>query len=710
MSVELDRQPTRKYDSQATKVEEEDDSDEKTSETHSNAPRFSFSHASHSDNPYSSNRRETRIPKYTTASPVQAAQPELKEVYGEIPWHCGEPQRYGTPKKGDSWQKCRKLAEKYDTEMCDAWKEEVDKLLIFAGLFSATVTAFVAESYKWLSEDPGDSSLQLIAFIANSSSSLPDIPQYLLPQPFKVSPADVRINTVWFLSLTLALTAVLIGTLCLQWLREYQRDPALPHKDAVALRQMRYEGLLYWRVPEILSLLPILLQLSLILFFFGLLDLLWTRHNFVAACVTVSVGIVMLFLAITTTLPALQHAFTTDKFLRVHQCPYKSPQSWLFYRAGHIIFYIINLFELPWSKFDSTRFHRLLKSAGDLNWMTFDMRWRQFRDATEVIRGTPRMFKDSDDVIHGLQWINATFTQSVDAVYPVYHSLADLDISTACQTISGFYINGQIDNSTFRVMLDDRFSPTDCQKRDIISAYYLHLHQETHPVLKFSYMESVIRIINSQDVPQPFYDWLSEILQDLVSTTPSSSTSTLSLAALDPEIIVQILICIKKLLPLKYGLQAHDIVVAWGLLHHLLSPVLIASQDDRGGIGINVHLDHLRLACGMFEEFEEWITQGREIDRAERVSFCAEGMLTLFPPSVNLSWLEDICPEMYKAASLVRALEAQLVVLGGAEALILRDRWWSEYWKIYSPKEWENLRKAFERIAITITEDNDDEH
>lgn len=202
------------------------------------------------------------------------------------------------------------------------------------------MTAFVIESYKWLQEDTDDISLQLLAFIAaqvaNSSSTA--LPSALIPQPFSVSASEVRINSVWFLSLTLALTTVLIGILCLQWLREFQRDAALSHKDAVALRQMRYEGLLHWRVPDILSLLPILLSTSLVLFFFGLLELLWTRNKVVAVFITAAVGVAMMFLGVTTALPAVQYVTTRDPHLRVYQCPYKSPQSWIFLPGRFNIF------------------------------------------------------------------------------------------------------------------------------------------------------------------------------------------------------------------------------------------------------------------------------------------------------------------------------------------------------------------------------------
>ncbi|KAF8960793.1 hypothetical protein BDZ97DRAFT_1905772 [Flammula alnicola] len=699
MSTDLERNPIR-LDSDATRVKlDEEDIAQAYSIRCSNEklPPFSFNQASTPDKPYNpvmavnvrhasillllsiqAPRRQSRVPNLKGASPIPGSQLEFQEQFGDIPWHCGDPHRYGAPKKGDSWQKCHELTEKYDNELCDAWKDEVDKLLIFAGLFSATLTAFTVESYKWLQEDSVEASVRLLAFVASQiNNSTVSIPPNLLQPPFSVTSSQVRINAAWFLSLTLSLSTVLIGILCLQWLREYQRDAALPHKDAVALRQMRYEGLLHWRVPEILTVLPVLLQTSLVLFFFGLLELLWSRNTAVAACITAAVGVVMLFLVATTALPAIQHAFAKDPHLRVHQCPYKSPQSWIFYRMGHTFLMLFNSLDLSWSILEeSARFLRLLKSTGDLNWLTFDMRWRQLRDAQEVVRGTAKKLGDWDDIVHGLQWIDATFSQSVEAVYPIYHGLADLEVSAAATTVAGFYIDGQIDNATLRVMLDDLFSPTEPQKRDILSAYYLHLHQDTHPVLKVSYIETVIRILNSQDVPRPFYDWLSEILQELASASPSSTQSNSTHSLLNPEINVQVLLCVNNIISRRHGLQTLDVVVAWALLRRLLAPSFITAQED-SGVAVNVNVNHLKLACSLFEEFEQWIACGKEIERWERVKLCAEGMMTVFNPLPNLSWLQSICPEMTKAMSLVRALEVHLATLGGPSAVLLRERCFS---------------------------------
>ncbi|EDQ98723.1 uncharacterized protein LACBIDRAFT_296820 [Laccaria bicolor S238N-H82] len=350
-------------------------------------PRFSCDQASLADNPYdyASSKRSTPSKPHSPFPPSQA---EIQEQTGEKPWRSGDTRRYDMPKNGDGWQN-NAMAEKYDNEMCDAWKDE-------AGLFSGAVTAFTTQSYHFIATQ-----------LANSTNPLP--PSLAIPE-FTVTQAQIRINVVWFLSLTVSLTTVLVGILCLQWLREFQRDAALPHKDAVALPQMRYEGLIQWHVPDILSILPLLLlQLSLVFFFIGILDLLWSLNTHVAACVSAAVGLVILFLIATTALPTLQHALTKDKHPRVAQCPYKSPQSWLFYSAGHWFFWLISSFNPPWSAFDSTRFHRLLKSSDDNSWLAYDMRWRNLRDAEAVSWGTPKTTRDSDDVVHGLHWINNTF-------------------------------------------------------------------------------------------------------------------------------------------------------------------------------------------------------------------------------------------------------------------------------------------------------------
>ncbi|KAK1231357.1 hypothetical protein PQX77_005538, partial [Marasmius sp. AFHP31] len=53
-----------------------------------------------------------------------------------------------------------------DDEMAAGWKEDIDTLLVFTGLFSAVVTAFTIESYQWLSESPEDVTISLLTRIS----------------------------------------------------------------------------------------------------------------------------------------------------------------------------------------------------------------------------------------------------------------------------------------------------------------------------------------------------------------------------------------------------------------------------------------------------------------------------------------------------------------------------------------------------------------
>ncbi|EJD34682.1 hypothetical protein AURDEDRAFT_31197, partial [Auricularia subglabra TFB-10046 SS5] len=146
--------------------------------------------------------------------------------------------------------------------------------------------------------------------------------------------AAARINVYWFLALTLSLTAALVGILCKQWVREYERDVGRSHEQALGVRQMKFEGLDSWRVGEIVSSVPLLLQLALALFMIGILELLWRLHSTVAATVTVVAGLTLLFYSATSFLPLIQfldmHFRPLGFYARMRsQCPYKSPQAWL---------------------------------------------------------------------------------------------------------------------------------------------------------------------------------------------------------------------------------------------------------------------------------------------------------------------------------------------------------------------------------------------
>lgn len=231
----------------------------------------------------------------------------------------------------DGWSLCAQNVQKHDDTVVRNWKDEIDTLLVFAGLFSAIVTAFITESYQWLSQDPQDITVKLLSEISTKlngnaqTRGLERAPLLAIATdsvPFSAPLSAVVINSLWFVSLVAALSSAFIGILVKQWLREYMRPISLTAIDALSLRQIHYQALKDWGVVEIISFLPLLLQFSLVLFLVGLVYFLWTLHNVVASILSAVITVVFIFYIATTILPTLRSS-----------CPYKSPQSWLFLRT-----------------------------------------------------------------------------------------------------------------------------------------------------------------------------------------------------------------------------------------------------------------------------------------------------------------------------------------------------------------------------------------
>ncbi|KAH9849593.1 hypothetical protein C2E23DRAFT_888082 [Lenzites betulinus] len=226
-----------------------------------------------------------------------------------------------------AWATCAKALGDHDEDMIRNWKEEIDTLLVLAGLFSAVVTTFNVEVYTMLQPQPEDMmvatlmqiSTQLNSFVVNSNfvNSTQPMDSKALYRPFKADAVAIRLNIAWFLALVCGLLSASLGLLVKQWLREYLSGSSNVSRESMRIRQLRYESLRRWRVPEIILFLPILLQVGLLSFFVGLLDLLWTLHPVVAAVITTFVSIAM---AIATVMAVLPPLFA--------DCPYKSPQSW----------------------------------------------------------------------------------------------------------------------------------------------------------------------------------------------------------------------------------------------------------------------------------------------------------------------------------------------------------------------------------------------
>lgn len=187
------------------------------------------------------------------------------------------------------------------------------------GLFSAVVTGFIVVTIPSLQEDK---TVNLLAQISQQMSSFSVGSKFANStfQPpsssaqFQANRSDVQVNTLWTISLSLTLLSAFMAITTQQWIRRVSRPRQMAVRDAVRLRQFHHDGLADWQVPTIISLLPVVVQLSVILFLAGLLLFMQTVNTtvFVALLIVIT-GIVGPFI-IASACPLVWS-----------QCPYKSP-------------------------------------------------------------------------------------------------------------------------------------------------------------------------------------------------------------------------------------------------------------------------------------------------------------------------------------------------------------------------------------------------
>ncbi|KAI0041230.1 hypothetical protein FA95DRAFT_1451781, partial [Auriscalpium vulgare] len=124
-----------------------------------------------------------------------------------------------------------------------------------------------------------------------------------------VPPASaVRINIMWFLSLSLSLVCALTATLMQQWARRYLSRVQSAQRAGSPQKQGRihaylFQGLQSFRLASAVETLPALLHASVALFFAGMIEFLFTINTTVAEIVVAFFGSAVLGYAAVTILP-----------------------------------------------------------------------------------------------------------------------------------------------------------------------------------------------------------------------------------------------------------------------------------------------------------------------------------------------------------------------------------------------------------------------
>ncbi|KAH9036528.1 hypothetical protein EDB85DRAFT_2288247 [Lactarius pseudohatsudake] len=202
------------------------------------------------------------------------------------------------------WSLHVKEAMSHDEARIQTLKDDMDSVLIFAGLFSAALTSFLVDKIHDLQPDPAQQmvfyqqqNVALLVQISQQVSAIaPQVPISSTPLPthvFNLNPSDVRVNAFWFMSLVFSISAALLATLVQQWVRDYMhvfQRYSNPLKSA-RLRQYLYEGAEGWYMPVVAESIPGLVHVSLFLFFVGLGDSLLDVNTTVGAATITPIAI-----------------------------------------------------------------------------------------------------------------------------------------------------------------------------------------------------------------------------------------------------------------------------------------------------------------------------------------------------------------------------------------------------------------------------------
>lgn len=135
------------------------------------------------------------------------------------------------------------------------------------------------------------------------------------------TPSVLSTGNLWFIAMICSISAAAIAIAVGQWLHHYvDRASSVPRKS-VHIWYFRRRGLKEWHMQLIIDALPILLQISMALFLVGLIQLLWTLDDIVAATTTALVALLILPPVFTIFMPTFSP-----------ECPYKSRTSWWAFR------------------------------------------------------------------------------------------------------------------------------------------------------------------------------------------------------------------------------------------------------------------------------------------------------------------------------------------------------------------------------------------
>jgi hypothetical protein len=185
-----------------------------------------------------------------------------------------------------------------------------------AALFAGFMSAFLIELLGRLEPNPMDVIQDVLIYqthMMRNSSLGPYVPPDFSP-PEHI----VIVNALFYASLGVMILAAFIAMLIKSWVREFDRGlraMSVPEQRAKT-REFRYLGMERWKLPEMVGILPLLIQISILLFSIGLVLFLFhiSKPSFGVTTAILGIGI-------------LCYSMTTSISVFVTSSPFHSPLS-----------------------------------------------------------------------------------------------------------------------------------------------------------------------------------------------------------------------------------------------------------------------------------------------------------------------------------------------------------------------------------------------
>ncbi|KAJ3492211.1 hypothetical protein NLI96_g147 [Meripilus lineatus] len=229
-------------------------------------------------------------------------------------------------KRTGGWNALAEILKNHDAREVKYHNDNIDTLLILAGLYSAILTAFIIEAYRRLRRDPAEASMEILVEIAeelrsfmvnsgfiNSTHTITSLPTGI----FVPEPSSISVIGLWLTALFLSLVAASLGMLVKQWLREFLKNIHDNPQEHSRVRLFRMRGLRKYKGYQFASLLPLLLQISLLFFFAGLIVFARRDNETIGFIITILASLWFFFFFTVTIFPFLPGVSPS--------CPYKTP-------------------------------------------------------------------------------------------------------------------------------------------------------------------------------------------------------------------------------------------------------------------------------------------------------------------------------------------------------------------------------------------------